>query len=205
MPYVFYEMKKAVIGIAGLGGLGSNVATALTRLGAGKLILADFDIIEESNLNRQQYFLDQIGRPKVEATIANLSRISGNTEFVPKQVRLDPQNIPQVFAEADVIAECFDLPDQKQMLIETALAEMDRVIVVSVSGLAGVGKSNSIVTRRINDRHVLIGDGESGVRPGVPLAASRVGVAAYHQANAIAEIIINGMKVPEFGGSDADA
>jgi sulfur carrier protein ThiS adenylyltransferase len=199
MPYTFYEMKRAVVGIAGLGGLGSNVATALARLGVGKLILVDFDVIEESNLNRQQYYLDQIGQPKVEASLTNLSRMCENTEFVIKHLRLEPGNIPEVFGEADVIAECFDLPDQKQMLVETVLTEMDKPIVVSVSGLAGVGKSNSIVTRKINDRHVLVGDGENGVRPGIPLAASRVGVAAYHQANAIAETIVNGMKVPDFG------
>jgi len=191
MPPVFYEMKNAVIGIAGLGGLGSNVAVALTRLGAGKLIIADFDVVEQGNLPRQHYFTDQIGQPKVTATVENLSRINPNTEVETHKVRLTPQNITQIFAEADVVAECFDLAEQKQMLVETVLTRMKRVIVVSVSGLAGYGNSNAIKTRRISKRHILVGDGATAAKPGTRLTASRVGIAAYHQANAIVEVVIN--------------
>jgi len=194
MPPVFYEIKNAVIGIAGLGGLGSNVAVALARLGAGKLIIADFDIVEEGNLTRQQYFIDQIGQPKVNATVENLGRINPDTQIETHRVRLTPQNIPQIFAEADVIAECFDLPDQKQMLVETVLTQMQRPVVVSVSGLAGYGNSNAIKTTRISKRLTLVGDGISAARPGTRLTASRVGIAAYHQANGIAELVINEVK-----------
>ena len=191
MPPVFYEMKNSVIGIAGLGGLGSNVAVALARVGAGKLIIADFDVVEESNLTRQHYFLDQIGRAKVDATAENISRINPDTRIQMHRVRLTPENIPMIFAEADVVAECFDLAEQKQMLVETVLSRMQRPVVVSVSGLAGYGNSNAIKTRRISPRHILVGDGETEARPGIRLTASRVGVAAYHQANAITEVIIN--------------
>ncbi len=205
MPPVFYELKNAIIGIAGLGGLGSNVAVALTRLGAGKLIIADFDVVEQGNLTRQHYFIDQIGQPKVTATVENLSRINPNTEVETHKVRLTPQNITQVFAEADVVAECFDLAEQKQMLVETVLTRMKKVIVVSASGLAGYGNSNAIKTRRISKRHILVGDGETAARPGTRLTASRVGIAAYHQANAIAEVIINEMHKAESRSlNDAD-
>jgi len=191
---VFIELKNAAVGIAGLGGLGSNVAVALARLGLGKLIIADFDVVDSSNLNRQQYFVDQIGMPKVDATIANLRRINPDVEIVGHQVRLTAESIPQVFVDADVIAECFDRSEQKQMLVETVLSRM-QAPVVSVSGLAGYGRSNEIVTRRISDRLIMVGDGESGTRPGVPLTAPRVGVAAHHQANAILEIMLtNGRK-----------
>jgi len=194
MPPVFYEIKNAVIGIAGLGGLGSNVAVALARLGAGKLIIADFDIVEEGNLTRQQYFIDQIGQPKVNATVENLGRINPDTQIETHRVRLTPQNIPQIFAEADIIAECFDLPDQKQMLVETVLTQMQTPVIVSVSGVAGYGNSNAIKTTRISKRLTLVGDGISAAKPGTRLTASRVGIAAYHQANAIAELVINEVK-----------
>lgn len=197
MPPIFYEMKNAVVGIAGLGGLGSNVAVALTRLGAGKLIIADFDVVEQGNLTRQHYFIDQIGRAKVDATVQNISRINPNTEVETHRVRLTPQNITQIFAGADVVAECFDLADQKQMLVETVLTRMRRVVIVSVSGLAGYGNSNAIKTRRISKRLILVGDGTSVAKPGTRLTASRVGIAAYHQANAIAEVIINEMHKAE--------
>jgi sulfur carrier protein ThiS adenylyltransferase len=190
-PHVFFELKNATVGIAGLGGLGSNVAVALTRLRVGKLILVDFDQVEESNLNRQNFFADQIGRHKVDATCENLARINPHAQLDGHKVRLTPERIPVIFKGAHVIAECFDRADQKQMIVETVLTKMKDVIIVSVSGLAGYGKSNDIVTRRVSDRHIIIGDLVSGTGPGVPLTAPRVGVAAYHQANAIAEVLIN--------------
>lgn len=190
-PHTFLELKNAAVGIAGLGGLGSNVAVALTRLRVGKLILVDFDQVEESNLNRQNYFADQVGRHKVDATCENLSRINPQANLEGHKVRLTPEKIPDIFKDAHVIAECFDRADQKQMIVETVLTKMKDVIIVSVSGLAGYGKSNDIVTRRVSPRHIIIGDLVSGIGPGIPLTAPRVGVAAYHQANAIAEVLIN--------------
>jgi sulfur carrier protein ThiS adenylyltransferase len=196
-PHVFFELKSAVVGIAGLGGLGSNVAAALTRLKTGKLILVDYDRVEASNLNRQNYFHDQIGQFKVDATMENLRRIWPQVNLAGHKVRLTPETVVKLFAEADVIAECFDRADQKQMIVETVLSKMPGKVIVSVSGLAGWGGSNEIVTRQIHNRLILIGDGVSGIGPGVPLTASRVGVAAYHQANAIVEVLMD-HKVPVF-------
>ncbi len=193
-PHTFYELKNAVVGIAGLGGLGSNVAVALTRLKVGKLILADFDVVEESNLNRQNYFADQIGRHKVDMSLENLRRIDPEIDLEGRKIRLTPEKISQVFKDCHVIAECFDRADQKQMLVETVLSKMKGVVVVSASGLAGYGRSNEIQTRRISDRLILVGDTVSGTGPGVPLTAPRVGIAAYHQANAIAEVLIDKMR-----------
>lgn len=178
------------MGIAGLGGLGSNVAVALTRLGPGRMVVVDFDCVEADNLNRQQYFLDQVGMHKVDAMLDNLRRIRPDVEVVAHKVRLDPANIPGIFADCDVVAECFDRSDQKQMLVETILSRLARTVVVSVSGLAGYGRSNAIQTRRISPRHILVGDGVSGIGPGVPLTAARVGIAAHHQANAIIEVLM---------------
>lgn len=191
MPCPFFELKNAVVGIAGLGGLGSNVAVALTRLRVGKLILADFDVVEQSNLNRQNYFHDQVGIHKVDASLDNLRRIDPDANLVGHKIRLNPDNIPRVFDGAHIIAECFDRADQKQMLVETVLSKMKQTIVVTVSGLAGYGRSNEITTTRLSPRLVLVGDGVSGTGPGVPLTAGRVGIAAYHQANVITEILLN--------------
>ena len=187
-------MKSAVVGIAGLGGLGSNVAIALARTGIGKLIIADFDKVESSNLNRQQYFVGQIGRAKVDCMIKNLRRINPDVQVEGHQVRLTRENIPEIFAEADVIAECFDKADAKQMIVETVLGKMRRPVIVSASGLAGYGRSNAIKTRRISERFVLVGDNESGSDSVKILTAGRVGIAACHQANAIVEIIADRRK-----------
>ncbi|MBC8379645.1 MAG: sulfur carrier protein ThiS adenylyltransferase ThiF [Planctomycetes bacterium] len=190
-PHTFLELQNAVVGIAGLGGLGSNVAVALTRLRVGKLILVDFDNVEESNLNRQNYFMDQIGRHKIDASLENLHRINPEANLEGHKARLTPEKIPEVFKGCHVIAECFDRADQKQMIVETVLTKMKDAVIVSVSGLAGFGRSNEIVTRRVSERLILVGDTVSGIGPGVPLTAPRVGIAAYHQANAISEILLN--------------
>jgi sulfur carrier protein ThiS adenylyltransferase len=185
------KLKKATVGIAGLGGLGSTVAIALTRAGIGRLIIADFDKIEPSNLNRQHYFLDQIGRYKVDALTENIERINPDVKIKGHILKLTEDNIPQIFAGADAIAECFDKADQKQLLVQTVLTKMEKAVIVSASGLAGYGKSNDITTKRLSDRLILVGDNKSGSDTGLPLTAPRVWIAASHQANAIIEILID--------------
>ena len=191
MPNINEKLNKATVAIAGLGGLGSTVAMALARAGIGRLIIADFDKVEISNLNRQQYFLDQVGKEKVAALTENLLRINPELKITGYQQKLTEENIPKLFADADVIAECFDKADQKQMIVQTVLTKMEKAVIVSASGLAGYGNSNQIRTRRISKRLILVGDNQSGIDTGLPLTAPRVWIAASHQANAIIEILID--------------
>jgi sulfur carrier protein ThiS adenylyltransferase len=191
MASINEKLKRATVGIAGLGGLGSTVSVALARSGIGRLIIADFDNVEPSNLSRQQYFTNQIGKSKVDCTIENLSRVNPDVKIVGYREKLNASNVPTIFAEADVIAECLDRAEEKQKIVETVLKEMDKPIVVTVSGLAGYGDSNAIQTRRISGRLILVGDGQSGIDREPVLVAPRVGIAACHQANAIIEVIIN--------------
>ncbi len=188
------KLSVAVVGVAGLGGLGSTVAVALARAGVGRLIIADFDKVEESNLNRQQYFVDQLGRSKVEAMIENLRRINPKVKVEGHQKKLAADDIVEIFSDVDVIAECFDRAEAKQMIVEAVLSKMEDKPVVSVSGLAGYGDSNSIRTRRISERFILVGDNENGIDSGLPLCSARVGIAACHQANAIIELIVDGVR-----------
>jgi len=189
------KLKHVTIGIAGLGGLGSMVANCMVRTGVKNLIIADFDTIDISNLNRQLYFLDQLGKPKVQTTIENLRRINHDINIKGHQIKLNPDNIAGIFNKAHIIAECFDKASEKQMLVETVLTKMPDKIVVSVSGLAGYGNSNSIQTRRISKNLILIGDNESGIDTIKILTAGRVGIAACHQANAIIEVIMDELKI----------
>lgn len=189
---VYEKLKAATVGIAGLGGLGSNVAVALVRAGIGKLVIADFDAVEPSNLNRQNYFLEQVSSDKVKATIENLKKINPYAEIEGVSVKLEPENIPVIFKTCPIVAECFDKAGSKQMLIETILGSMEKTIVVAASGLAGYGKSNEIKTKRISERLIMVGDGENGIEKGLSLMACRVIIAAGHQANAIVELLIEG-------------
>jgi len=189
-PGVHKKIKVAVVGIAGLGGLGSTVAVSLARLGIGRMILADFDVIEPSNLNRQQYFADQIGLSKVEALTRNIGRINPYVRLTGHEVHLTDENIPEIFADASVVVEAFDSPEAKAMLHNSVLQLLPETYVVGASGLAGCGPSEEIGVRRLSNRCFVVGDGVSAARSGMGLMAPRVGVAANHQANLVLRILL---------------
>ena len=151
-PGVHQVLKQAKVGIAGLGGLGSSCAFALCRMGIGTLVLADFDVVEPSNLNRQQYFVDQIGMYKTDATKANLANINPYVEVEIHRIVLDESNIPVVFRDASVVVEAFDRADMKAMIIRTVLARMPDVTIVAASGVAGCGDGNEVVVSRVTPR-----------------------------------------------------
>lgn len=189
-PGVHAKLKKATVGVAGAGGLGSSVAVALARVGVGKLVVADFDVVEPSNLNRQQYFIDQIGMAKVEALAINIARINPYTSICHHEVMLTPNNIPQIFNGCSILVEAFDNPDMKAMLVETALSQMPDTKIIAASGMAGYGSNNSITTRKVGGRLYVSGDGKSAAKPGNGLMAPRVGIVAHHQANIVLRLLL---------------
>lgn len=189
-PGVHEKIRKSVVGIAGAGGLGSNIAVALTRIGVGRLIIVDFDLVEPSNLNRQQYFIDQIGQPKVEALRDILKRINPLVEVQAIVERVTPDNIAELFDSIDVLAEAFDAADQKTMLISGFLSSFPDTPLVAASGLAGYGPSNTIITEQVARHLYIVGDGCSAAQPGQGLMAPRVGIAAHHQANAVLRLLL---------------
>jgi sulfur carrier protein ThiS adenylyltransferase len=189
-PGVHQKIKGSVIGIAGLGGLGSVVAIALARVGVGRLILVDFDVVEPSNLNRQQYFFHQIGLPKVEALRENLSKINPCVDIRIHHEKLDRDNVERIFKETDVVVEAFDRADQKAMLISAVSEKMPQKYIVAASGVAGYGDNNEIKTVRFSSRLFIVGDQKTAARPGVGLMAPRVGIAAHHQANTVLRILL---------------
>jgi len=192
-PKILPILKKSVIGIAGAGGLGSNVAVSLARAGIGKLIIADSDRIEISNLNRQHYFWAQIGKVKVQALLENLRKINPFSEYVGLQRKITRKNVKNIFGEADLLIEAFDRADQKQMLIETWIAQFPERPVIAASGLSGFGKNKKIRQRQVGNLY-LCGDEESEPEEGISPMAPRVGIVANMQANLAVELIIRSKK-----------
>ncbi len=190
-PGVHDVVRRARVGIAGLGGLGSAVAVALARTGVGRLVLADFDVVEPSNLNRQQYFVDQIGQFKTDALRANLERINPYVDLETHTCRLDTDSVAQVFADVDVLVEAFDNPAAKAMLVEASTAAFPQRPIVMASGMAGLGPANTIRTHHIGGRIYVAGDLTSAAGPGHGLMAPRVGVAAHHQACAVLRLLLD--------------
>lgn len=141
------KLRSASIGIAGLGGLGSNIAAMLVRSGIGRLVISDMDTVDATNLNRQNYFYDDLGRPKTDATEDLLKRISPCTEIEKHQCRLTPENIPDIYGNCDIVCEALDSAEEKAMFINTVLEKCPDTIIISGLGMAGHGHSNSITTK----------------------------------------------------------
>jgi sulfur carrier protein ThiS adenylyltransferase len=156
------------------------------------LIIADFDIVDITNLNRQIYYIDQLGKSKTDAAKENLLKINPYISIEDYNIMLKPTNIYRILDKADAVAECFDAPDQKQMIVETVLSEFRDVPIFSASGMAGIGGSNMIKTKYISNRHIICGDLETSAQIGMGLMAPRVAIAAAHQANAIIKYLLDG-------------
>ena len=180
---------SATVAVCGLGGLGSNIAIALARAGIGKLILIDFDRVDITNLHRQQYKADQIGRYKTEALADNLREIAPYIELEMHTERITEDNAVKLLQGADIICEAFDDAECKAMLTNTVLSEMPDKYLVAASGMAGMETANSIKTRRITSRFYLCGDETSEVSDGIGLVAPRVALCAAHQAHTVLRIL----------------
>lgn len=189
-PGVHAKVKAATVGIAGLGGLGSAIAVALARVGIGKLIVADFDVVEPSNLNRQQYFVDQLGLLKTDALVSNLRKINPYVVVEAHAVKLTPDNLFPMFGKTDVMIEAFDRADQKVMLMQTFASARPEVPLITASGLAGYGPEETIGVKKMGRNIYIVGDLETGAKPGCGLMAPRVGIAASMQANLALRLIV---------------
>ena len=184
------HLGKFRVGIAGAGGLGSNCAIALARCGIGSLVIADSDIVETQNLNRQYYFADQTGMLKTEALKENISRINTSVKVLIQNLKLNESNIPSVFEGCDVIVEAFDSNDMKKVLVETVQLQMPGIPVIIGSGLAGWGNNDTIRYRKIDDTLYVCGDESTTVSDELPPLAPRVGIVANMQANTVIEILM---------------
>ncbi len=189
-PGIQKQIKRASIAILGLGGLGSAVAGAMAKIGIGKMLLSDYDVVEPSNLNRQHYFVDQIGMPKTKALRDNLLRMNPAIilELIEKQ--LTETDIPEFFSNVDVLIECFDDAEMKASALRAVMKSMPDVAYIGSSGMAGFGENNSIITKEIRPGMYVVGDTVSEAKPGCGLMAPRVGIAAHHQANQALRIIL---------------
>lgn len=183
-------LSGARVAICGLGGLGSAIAIALARVGVGHLHLIDFDRVDLSNLNRQQYSIEQIGMPKPQAMEAEIRRFAPYIEITTDFIKLTEENIPKLLANDAYICEAFDAPEQKAMLTNCVLEQLPGAYLVGGSGMAGYDDSNAIRTRKITSHYYLCGDGVSEIGPGWGLMAPRVQICAAHQANTIVRLIL---------------
>ncbi|MDD5720313.1 MAG: sulfur carrier protein ThiS adenylyltransferase ThiF [Candidatus Krumholzibacteria bacterium] len=179
-------LQRKTVAVAGCGGLGSNAAVALARAGIGQLILIDGDTVSADNLNRQHFFLDDIGQPKVDALAAHLHRIRPDLALSLWRRHIGPSDIADLHP-ADLLLEAFDRAEAKRWLIETWCETFPERWVIAASGLAGVGRTEAITVRR-SGRIIMCGDFESDMTGG--LCAPRVTMVAAMQANLAVECLL---------------
>ena len=187
--------SSATVAICGLGGLGSNIAIALARAGVGRLILIDFDRVDITNLHRQQYKASQIGMYKTYALTDNLREINPYIELETHTEHIAEENAVTLLQGVDIICEAFDNAEAKAMLTDIVLSELPDKYLVAASGMAGMGMTNSIKTRRITSRFYLCGDETSEVSENIGLVAPRVALCAAHQALTVLRILAKQFEV----------
>ncbi|MCP4547002.1 MAG: sulfur carrier protein ThiS adenylyltransferase ThiF [bacterium] len=182
-------LRGCRIAIAGCGGLGSNAAVSLARAGVGSLILADFDVVEISNLNRQHFFQKDIGRLKTEALADHLRAINPEIKLDMHSVKIDAANTARIFGAADLLIEAFDRAEAKMMLIGAWCTSFAEKPIVCGNGLSGLGQSDQLKLLQAGQVY-FCGDGTSDMSAG--LCSARVALVANMQANAAIELIVRG-------------
>ena len=183
-------LSAGQVTIAGLGGLGSNVAYSLARIGVGHLHLIDFDMVDITNLNRQQYFMEHIGMYKTDALKSLLLKINPYLDIRTDCVKVTEANLKGLFADAQIVCEAFDNPEAKAMLVNGILEHFPEKKLVSATGMAGYESSNIISTKRMMKNFYLCGDRVTEPTYGNGLMAPRVAICAGHEANMITRLLL---------------
>ncbi len=182
------KIQSAKVGLAGAGGLGSNCALNLVRVGFKRLTIVDFDVVTEPNLDRQFYFLDQVGMKKTEALKANLLRVNPDLELLLIDKKIAKDNVKELFGDCQIVIECLDWAESKSMLVEELL-NLDK-FVVAVSGVGGIGSSDDIRVNKISKNLIMVGDLKSDISL-KPALSPRVNIAAAKQADIALDLVIN--------------
>lgn len=182
------KVQRTKVGIAGCGGLGSNIANALVRSGFSDIEMIDHDEIEPSNLNRQNYFLDEIGFSKVEMTAKRLIGINPDICIIAKKLFLHKNNISEQFKDRDIIFEAFDSAESKKLFLET-FGNSGKLLIMG-SGMAGISNEKPIAVRKIKDNVYIVGDEEADISKGLPPLAPRVIACAAMMAGVALERVL---------------
>lgn len=183
------KLHESCVGIAGIGGLGSNAAVALARAGVGHLVLVDFDVVEEGNLDRQYYFHDQIGKLKVDALTKTLHRINPSLNCIAHPVKLERDTMEIPFKDVDVVLEGLDHAETKAAFIEEILLKLPGKPLVAASGVAGYGEPDRIMTLHMGNFYLCYDEKAKSSEEDV-LIASHVALMANWEADLVLRIIL---------------
>ncbi|MBE6051382.1 MAG: sulfur carrier protein ThiS adenylyltransferase ThiF [Clostridium sp.] len=187
---IYEKLKNAKVAVAGLGGIGSHIAVNLARSGVGKIHLVDFDRVDLTNLNRQAYTIEHLGRLKTEALREILLKINPYLDITIETVKVTEDNVLSIFKDYPIVCEAFDNPDNKALLVNNLLEHYKEMKVVSSSGMAGYGSSNEIKTIKVMKNFYLCGDRVTDAYSGIGLMSGRVNICSGHASNMVIRLIL---------------
>jgi molybdopterin/thiamine biosynthesis adenylyltransferase/rhodanese-related sulfurtransferase len=103
------KLKAARVLVVGSGGLGSPVLLYLAAAGVGTIGIVDFDVVDDSNLQRQVLFgVEEVGKPKVEAAKRRLSALNPHIQIKLHNTQLTSQNALDIIRDYDIVADGTD-------------------------------------------------------------------------------------------------
>jgi len=134
------KLKGSTVGILGCGGLGTAASIYLTAAGVGRLILADSDKPDITNLNRQitHYEYDvEHNRNKAISTKEKLSEFNSDIKIENYTKNVNEENIDRVFEKADLIVDCLDNFEDRYMLNSYCVRSIKPLVHAAVYGFYG--------------------------------------------------------------------
>lgn len=157
--------KNSKVSILGCGGLGSNIAMMLARSGVGKINLFDYDVVEYSNLNRQNYFLSDLNKSKVLATKNIIKSAISYVDINTFNVHLNDKNMDLYIDSADIFIEAFDNKKDKKFVFDYFTNHPQKHLICA-SGLSGLGSLEDIKIKKFSNI-TMIGDFKSTTDQGL--------------------------------------
>lgn len=132
------KLNSASVLIVGIGGLGSAVALYLAAAGVGKLGLVDFDVVEESNLQRQvMYDESMLGIPKVDAACSRMGLVNSAIKINAYQTRLTAINAKQIAESYSILVDCSDNHPTRYLVNDLAVLTGKPDVYGAASALEG--------------------------------------------------------------------
>ncbi len=130
----FDKLKNAKVILFGIGGVGGYVLESLVRCGVGQITIVDFDIVAESNLNRQIIALNStIGEFKVDVAKQRALSINKDCIITALKEKLSKDNIDSFdFSNYDFVIDAIDMVTSKLLIIEKAKSQ--NVPIISCMG-----------------------------------------------------------------------
>lgn len=124
--------------VIGAGGLGSAALMYLTVAGVGTIGIADYDVVELSNLERQiVHRTSRLGTPKTASAIETLRDIDPDPRLVPYQLRITPENIQSILRDYDLVLDCTDRFENKLLINDACVAAQKPFVHAGVMGTSG--------------------------------------------------------------------